>query len=137
MDTDPAYSRVPVAQTFQANADGEIFTVVVNHFKSRSDCPTDPADPNRDTGQGCWNALRTQQAAQLLTFVTELQSAAADPDVLILGDLNAYAAEDPVLTLAGGGLTDLVSAFIPPSPQYCYIFDGQSAPSITPWPPPR
>src|SRR5574340_1196353 len=126
MDNDPVYSRLPVAQTFQAKADGEVFTVVVDHFKSRGDCPTDSSDPNRDTGQGCWNVLRTQQAAHLLTFVTGLQTASADPDVLVVGDLNAYAAEDPVTALSAGGLTDLDAALIPAAQQYSYIFDGQS-----------
>src|SRR5574340_168258 len=126
MDNDPVYSRLPVAQTFQAKADGEVFTVVVDHFKSRGDCPTDSSDPNRDTGQGCWNALRTQQAAQLLIFVTELQTASGDPDVLVVGDLNAYATEGPVAALSAGGLTDLDAALIPAAQQYSYIFDGQS-----------
>lgn len=126
MDNDPVYSRVPVAQTFQANADGEVFSVVVNHFKSRGSCPEDVSDPNRDYGQGCWNVLREQQAQRLLTFVETVQTASADPDVLVIGDLNAYAAEDPLVTLTDGGLTSLIAAHVPPAGQYSYIFDGQS-----------
>ena len=36
---------------------------VVNHFKSKGSCPADGgADADQGDGQGCWNALRVQQA---------------------------------------------------------------------------
>ncbi|MHB8193385.1 MAG: ExeM/NucH family extracellular endonuclease [Bellilinea sp.] len=126
MDNDPVYSRVPLAQTFSANTDGEVFSVVVNHFKSKGSCPDGVSDLNRDYGQGCWNALREQQAQRLLTFVEDVQTASADPDVLVIGDLNAYGAEEPVAVLTSGGLTDLVAAYVPAADRYSYIFDGQS-----------
>jgi Endonuclease/Exonuclease/phosphatase family len=50
--------------------------------------------------------------------------AAGDPDVLLLGDFNSYAQEDPVTALTGGGFTDLESARLGPA-AYSYLFDGQ------------
>ena len=47
-----------------------------------------------------------------------------DPDVLIIGDLNSYAKEDPIVALQNAGYTDLVAAFGGPS-AYGYVFDGQ------------
>ncbi len=126
--TDTVFSRPPVAQTFQDNASGEIFTAVVNHFKSKGSCPADPTDPNADQGdgQGCWNLLRVQQAQALLVYMEELITASGDPDVLVIGDLNSYGVEDPILTLLAGGLTDELAKHVPTAERYSYIFDGLS-----------
>ncbi|RIH78721.1 Lamin Tail Domain protein [Calidithermus terrae] len=123
VDNDPVHSRPPLAQTFRDLGTGGRFTAVVNHFKSKGSCPSDPSDPNQDYGQGCWNALRVQQAQKLLGFLEQLK--ATDPDVVLLGDFNAYAAEDPVNTLTAAGLENLVLR-TPAPKRYSYVFDGQS-----------
>ena len=66
---DPVNNRPPIAQTFRLNANGETVNVVVNHLKSKGSCPTgsDPGNADSGDGQGCWNALRVQQAQRLLT----------------------------------------------------------------------
>ncbi|MBN2555864.1 MAG: ExeM/NucH family extracellular endonuclease, partial [Anaerolineales bacterium] len=125
-DLNPIFDRPPVAQTFDAS--GEIFSVIVNHFKSKGSCPSDPSDPNTDQGdgQGCWNLRRTQQAAQLLVFTAAVEAASGDADVIVLGDLNAYGQEDPVNLLVSGGLLNQVAAFISLDERYSYVFDGQA-----------
>jgi hypothetical protein len=123
---DPIFERYPVAQTFRpVDSDGQEgadFTVVINHFKSKGSCPT---SGDVDQGQGCWNLRRTEQARKLLQFIGELQGRSNDPDVLVLGDLNAYGEEDPVRTLVAGGLEHL-SLRIPAARRYSYVFAGQS-----------
>ena len=47
-----------------------------------------------------------------------------DPDVLLIGDYNSYAKEDPITTLTGSGFTNLVSSAIGVD-AYSYVFDGQ------------
>lgn len=121
VDDDPLYSRPPLAQTFRDKGTGGRFTLVVNHFKSkRCDGAT---GENLDTGQGCWNALRVQQAHKLLSFLEQLQS--ADPDVILLGDFNAYTAEDPIRTFSAAGLENLVLRSPAPA-RYSYVFNGES-----------
>ncbi|MBK7764884.1 MAG: ExeM/NucH family extracellular endonuclease [Sulfuritalea sp.] len=127
-DTDPIHNRPPLAQTFAA-ANGEKFTAVVNHFKSKGSCPPagDPnADPNADQGdgQGCWNALRTEQAQALRGFVANRQAASGDADVIVIGDLNAYGKEDPVLDFVANGYVDQIDRF--EGLGYSYVFDGES-----------
>jgi predicted extracellular nuclease len=124
-DTNPIHNRPPLAQTFAA-ANGEKFTAVVNHFKSKGSCPADAGDPNADQGdgQGCWNVLRTQQAQALRGFVTNLQAASGDADVIVIGDLNAYGKEDPVLDLVANGFVDQIDRFNDLA--YSYVFDGES-----------
>lgn len=125
-DTDPVNSRPTLAQTF-AGANGERFTLVVNHLKSKGSCPAAgdaDAAGNVDSGdgQGCWNALRLQQAQRLRTFVAQLQHNSGSNDVLLVGDMNAYGQEDPIFEFTGNGYVDETlrsSAFA-----YSYVFDA-------------
>ena len=94
--TDPV-GRRPVAQTF--DFDGEIFTVINNHFKSKGWSGASGLDEDQGDGQSCFNATRVGQAEAVLGLVDELVIETGDPDVMVIGDLNAYLDEDPVLTL--------------------------------------
>lgn len=127
MDLDPIFSRTPLAQTFEVNATGEKFSVVVNHFKSKGSCPAPNTDlPNQDSGEGCWSELRRQQAAQLLNFISVIKTESGSPNVLALGDYNAYGIESPIEVLTNGGLVNEMAAFVPPDSRYSYVFDGQA-----------
>ena len=119
-----ANAREPQAQTF--TRDGEIFTVVANHFKSKSRGDSGPPGDNADTGdgQGAWNGDRVRQARSLARFVDSLVARAGDPDVISLGDYNAYTKEDPVEALRAAGLSDLGSRFDPD--RYSYVFSALS-----------
>lgn len=127
IDTNPVHNRPPVAQLFADNSSGERFTVIVNHFKSKSSCPTDPANPDNDQGdgEGCWNQTRVQQAQALISFINgTVIPANADPDVLLIGDFNSYAKEDPIRTLETAGFINQVARFSG-AEAYSYVFDGQ------------
>ena len=125
-DPDRINNRPPLAQIFAA-ANGEKFALVVNHLKSKGSCPSTSdsnAAGNLDSGdgQGCWNALRLLQAQRLRTFVAQVQSTGGTNDVLLIGDFNAYAQEDPILELTGSGYIDQSSRF--ETFGYSYVFDG-------------
>jgi uncharacterized protein len=124
-DGNPVHNRPPVAQTFQAVAGGARFSVVVNHFKSKNCGDATGLDLDQGDAQGCFNERRRQQANALLAFVSTVQGAAADSDVLVIGDLNAYAQEDPMAILVAGGLLDQVLRFQGPF-NYSYVFDGEA-----------
>lgn len=124
LDEDVWYNaREPIAQTFAK--DGDRFTVVANHFKSKSSSGA-PAGDNADAGdgQGAWNGDRVRQASSLAVFTDELRQQTGDEDVLVMGDLNAYTEEDPIEVLRDAGFTDLGSTFDPGS--YSYVFDDLS-----------
>jgi predicted extracellular nuclease len=125
-DTGAVWDRQPVAQRFEDLTSGERFWTVVNHFKSKGSCPA-AGDPNADQGdgQGCWNAKRVQQSQALDSFI-DTDLVPIDPDVLIIGDLNAYAEEDPVAALESEGYTDLMGLLVPSTERYSYVFDGQA-----------
>jgi predicted extracellular nuclease len=116
-------NRPVLAQTFQQNSTGEKFTVAVNHLKSKgSDCNdvSDPIDPN---GQGNCNLTRTKAATALASWLATDPTGSGDPDFLIIGDLNAYAQEDPITALKSAGYTDLINQFLGNS-AYSFTFDG-------------
>lgn len=123
-DTNSINNRPTLAQTFAAN-NGEKFSVLVNHFKSKGCGDAAGADIDAGDGQGCYNALRVQQSQQLLQFVQTVQANANDSDVLVIGDLNAYGKEDPIETLAVVGFDDLVARFYADQ-GYTYVFDGEA-----------
>ena len=126
-DTDGVNSRPTLAQTF-VTPQGKRFSLVVNHFKSKGSCPTGSSlDADQGDGQGCWNALRVQQASRLATFIQQVQASANDTDVLTIGDYNANGAEDPIRTLQDAGFVSEIERFIRPRGlPYSFVFDGES-----------
>lgn len=126
-DTSPIHNRPPLAQTFAA-ANGERFSVVINHFKSKSGCAGAGAgDTDIGDGQGCWNARRMQQGEALRAFAATVRARAGDDDVVLLGDFNAYAKEDPIVAFTDAGWTDGIERFLSPGRLgYSFVFDGTS-----------
>ena len=114
---DAIFDRQPLAATFQHTATGEKFTVVVNHLKSKGSAAGLPGDTDQSDGQGNSNATRVAQAQALVTFLGTLT---ADPDILVMGDMNAYRMEDPITAIKNAGYTDLLG-----SSKYSYVYDGQ------------
>ncbi|MFN2227807.1 MAG: ExeM/NucH family extracellular endonuclease, partial [Anaerolineae bacterium] len=100
------YNRPVLAQSFQDNATGGIFTVAVNHLKSKgSDCNA-IGDPDLGDGAGNCNLTRTAAAIALVNWLAGDPTGSGDGDFLIIGDLNSYDKEDPIDALLAGGYTD-------------------------------
>ena len=93
------YQRHSLLQTFTVKETGKDLSVVVNHFKSKgSNCIeewiADVGKSGPDDLQGNCNNFRVSAAQAVGEALREV-----DGDVLIIGDLNAYGMEDPLLTL--------------------------------------
>jgi predicted extracellular nuclease len=126
-------NRPALAQTFEFIATSERITVVVNHLKSKgSDCNA-VGDPDLGDGQGNCNQTRTLAARALVDWLATDPTGSTDPDVLIIGDLNAYAKEDPIAATVAGpddiaGTADDYSNLVARDLgeyAYAYVFDGQ------------
>ena len=105
-------NRPSIAQTFEANADGARITAVVNHLKSKgSDCDA-VGDPDTGDGQGNCNGTRTAAAEALVDWLETDPTGSGDPDFLLLGDMNAYAQEDPITAFRDAGYVDTIDAFV-------------------------
>jgi predicted extracellular nuclease len=125
------YNRPVLAASFMDNWSEEVFTVAVNHLKSKgSACEGDP-----DLGDGAGNCNITRLAAAQ----AEVDWLAADPtgsgfdNTIIIGDLNSYDKEDPIDAIKAGpddmlgtddDYSDLLFDF-QGEDAYSYVFDGQ------------
>ena len=120
-------NRPPIVQSFKEVATDEVFTAAINHLKSKgSDCVGDaglPDDPDQKDGAGNCNLTRTAAAQAEIDFLAADPTGSKDPDVIVLGDLNAYRMEDPITTFEGAGYTNVVDRFVGAG-AYSFLFDG-------------
>jgi len=124
---DPAFdnARDPLGQAFQKVGGNQNtrFVVVANHFKSKGSGPNDGSgNVDSGDGQGAWNADRVEQAKALVKFTEDLKISRNTKKVLLAGDFNSYAAEDPIRVLKDAGFTDLGAA----ADSQSYVYDGLS-----------
>jgi len=115
-------NRVSLLQAFAENSTGEQFLVNVNHLKSKgSPCDT----PDAGDGQGNCSVVRLNAVRELVNWLKTAPTGISDPDILILGDLNAYAREDALAWLEQSGYTNLIPYFNNLQ-SYSYVFEGQA-----------
>ena len=99
-------------QLFMEEGTEEFFYLSANHFKAKSG--------GGDQGE----STRLKNVSNLLytldnppTFLPE------DPDILIVGDLNSYPGEQPILNLEAAGYAEQLTRFSPDA--YTYIYGGE------------
>ncbi|GAB59300.1 ExeM/NucH family extracellular endonuclease [Rheinheimera nanhaiensis] len=118
---DDSRNRPMLAQQFRLLENDAEFAVMVNHLKSKgSGCGA--ADPDTGDGQGNCNLSRTRAAQAIGIFAAEHF---ADVPALVIGDLNAYAKEDPITTLAQAGYQNVFEV-LGKVPSHGYVFSGLS-----------
>jgi predicted extracellular nuclease len=123
-------SRAPLAQSFKAKTASTVFTVSINHFKSKGSCPEqqtsvlDKANSDNRDGQGCWNQSRVEAAKALTAWLQTQPTGVNTPHQLVIGDLNAYRQEDPVHALEQAGWVHLAPAG--EAGHYSYVYKGRT-----------
>ncbi|MBI5945646.1 MAG: ExeM/NucH family extracellular endonuclease [Chloroflexi bacterium] len=115
-----ARNRVSLLQAFQT-AGGERFLFNVNHLKSKGSA-CDAADAG--DGQGNCNIVRANAVNELINWYASDPTGTGDPDLLIAGDFNSYAKEDPIAALESAGYVNMINHFNGTG-AYSYVFDGQ------------
>ena len=103
------WHRPAVSQEFELISGSEPITIVAVHLKSKSCQGAPPAQRDVGDGQACYTAARTEAAQELAEQFGDYS--ASSKAVLLAGDFNAYAMEDPLQALAEAGYRDLVRAF--------------------------
>ncbi|PTX57616.1 putative extracellular nuclease [Litoreibacter ponti] len=124
LDAGRGLNRAAIAQTFEDIDTGQTITISVNHLKSKGSLSGLEVDENQGDGQGNNNATRTEAADILADWLASDPTGQGSENTLILGDLNAYAREDPLTVLADAGYTDLAAATLGEN-AYSFVFDGQ------------
>lgn len=119
------HSRAPLAQAFRRGDGGEAFVVAANHFKSKGCSEAAGADRDQGDGAGCWSATRTETARRLDAWLKSDPTGQGAARTLIVGDLNAYAMEAPLLALRDAGWVDAFAQAQVEQP-YSYVYAGHS-----------
>ena len=109
---DDTRNRPALAQTFQENGTDDLVTVAVNHLKSKGSNCNSVGDPDAGDGQGNCNLTRKSAATALATWMAGDPTGSGSSDNLIVGDLNSYAMEDPIVAIESAGYSDLVEQFV-------------------------
>ncbi|GGE71141.1 ExeM/NucH family extracellular endonuclease [Nesterenkonia cremea] len=120
-------AREPMAALFQpvGGDEDDQFALVVNHLKSKGgEGEGDNADVG--DGSGAFNGDRTRQAEAMVAFTDAMQEEYGTDRFYLMGDFNAYAAEDPMVTIEEGGFTNLSAQHSEETGNYSYSFSGES-----------
>ena len=117
-------SRAPLAQAFRAG-NGPAFVVVANHFKSKGCRDAEGADLDQGDGQACFNATRRASGERLREWLAGDPTGSGSDLVAVLGDLNAYAMEDPVRGFIDAGWHDALAGVDDGRP-WTYVYDAQA-----------
>lgn len=103
-------NRVTMAQSFEPIQGGKIFTVIPNHLKSKGSCnQATGLDQDQGDGQACWNATRVKHVQQLINWMATNPTRVDTPNYLLVGDMNSYAKEDPILALEKASFRSLLN----------------------------
>ncbi|SEN40419.1 LPXTG-motif cell wall anchor domain-containing protein [Mesobacillus persicus] len=114
-------SRKPLAAQFEFN--GEDVIVINNHFNSKGgDQPIFGKNQPPVLGS---EAQRVKIAGIVNNFVKEVQNENADANVVVMGDLNDFEFSNPIQTLKGSELTNLIES-VPAAERFTYNYQGNS-----------
>ncbi len=115
-------SRPAVAQSFEEIGTGEVFTVSVNHFKSKGSTTGAVVDgePDDSPVEGSAALTRIAAAQELAAWLATDPTGSGDADHLTIGDFNAYAMERAIKALEAEGFTNLAA-----EDAVSYYFNGE------------
>ncbi|WP_372958818.1 ExeM/NucH family extracellular endonuclease [Marinobacter sp.] len=103
------WHRPALVQGFRRAGGSESLTIVAVHLKSKSCRNAPSSQQDRGDGQACYAGARTDAARELVRWTAD--HGADRAGVLMVGDFNSYAMEDPLRILAAAGYHDLIREF--------------------------
>ena len=115
-------NRPTLTQEFSINGEEQRLVVAVNHLKSKGSSCDSLADPNLNDGQGNCNITRTRAAKALGLWLGEQYPLLP---TLVIGDMNAYAKEQPIDALRDAGFSELFES-LGKVGAYSYVFSGET-----------
>ncbi|MFY8275287.1 ExeM/NucH family extracellular endonuclease [Pseudoalteromonas sp. SSDWG2] len=119
-------NRAAIAQSFQHKDSKEVITVAVAHLKSKGGCRSAQGlDADQNDGQACYNATRVAGATEFSAWLATKPTGVNDDDIIIVGDMNAYAKEDPISAFADAGYANVIPTLDGDTLGYSYNFQGR------------
>ena len=114
-------SRKPLAGEFTYN--GHHLIVIANHWNSKGG--DDPLWGRDQPPVLSSEVQRQQQATIVRDFVQDVLAVDGNAEVVVLGDLNDFEFSNPLMTLKGAPMNDLIET-LPANERYTYVFEGNS-----------
>ena len=111
---DDSLHRPALAVSFRDKHTDGIFTLAINHLKSKGCGSASGSDADQQDGQSCWNNARTKGANALVKWLETDPNGSGSNLFLIMGDLNSYAKEDPINAIIAGpdGVLDTADDYL-------------------------
>lgn len=97
------FQRAHLTQGFQVNGGDARFLLSSMHLRSKSCDNATGANTDQGDGQSCYNALRRQQAQELVSHWAAIRSSTGIDAQLVMGDYNSYYEEDPLDLMRANG----------------------------------
>ncbi|MBA4535216.1 chitobiase/beta-hexosaminidase C-terminal domain-containing protein [Brevibacillus halotolerans] len=121
--TNPAFhsSRKPLAAQFKFN--GKDVIVVANHFNSK--VGDNPLFGKVQPPVFYSEKQRIKMANVVNSFVKDIQSKKKDANIVLLGDFNDFEFSNPLLTIQGKELTNMIEK-VPAEERYTYNYQGNA-----------
>lgn len=117
-------ARPVLAASFRVRAGGLRFTAAVVHLRSKRDACGGALDGVG--GAGHCAAARTAAVGALLPWIATRPTGVDTPNVLLLGDFNAYPREAPIERLRSAGWLDLVARRLAAGTRYTETYRGRA-----------
>ncbi|MDR2836077.1 MAG: ExeM/NucH family extracellular endonuclease [Bacteroidales bacterium] len=108
-----------INQGFFINNSNDNFILSVNHLKAKSGTGTG-LDADQNDGQGIFNYTRTQEAHAVVETLENLKEYFETDKILIVGDLNSFAKEDPIEIFREAGYENQLTKFHENEYSYCF-----------------
>ncbi|WP_196158301.1 ExeM/NucH family extracellular endonuclease [Reinekea sp. G2M2-21] len=100
-------NRPSLIQTLKHHESDQAITIAVNHLKSKGSNCNALSDPDLGDGAGNCNITRSRAAQALATFLSDNPTGVETNNIIMVGDFNSYAKEDPIVALETAGFTNL------------------------------
>jgi uncharacterized protein len=124
---DSSRNRPTIAQAFRHIPSGKMLVVAGAHLRSKLPDCVSVNDPDVGDGQGHCNLVRTKAAAATVNWLkSDPTNTGLGSRFVVVGDMNAYAMEDPIIAFKNGGLIDLVAKYEGDASKYSYVYRGAS-----------
>lgn len=122
-------NRPSLMQVFKRRHSSRPVLVSVNHFKSKgSKCDAlsydDVFDVDKKDGQGNCNLTRSHAATLLTQYIHTNKKLRRQKNIVLLGDFNSYANEDPIKVIENAGYSNTLAQEHTKN-EYSYVYKGE------------
>jgi len=102
------FQRPHLTQAFTVNASSGRFLLSSMHLRSKLCDNATGGNVDQGDAQGCFNDLRRTQAEELVAFWAGIRGSTGIAAQVVVGDMNAYAQEDPLDVFREAGLATML-----------------------------